>query len=188
MANLSLGDDAFFRFKDELDGIFYGDEIFASCFVQVFEHRNQRSRFTGSGRSGDQIQSFLCGKDIFFDAVGDIGENELFEFLCHSVDFSHDHSDPSCLEKGIYSVRNAVFRYVGEISFLVSEEFVESLRISLEKLPEDDFHGFIAEFSCSFFSDDLSIAPVGDAFSSGKMKVRDIWVFLYQSQDLFYIE
>lgn len=188
MTDLSLGDDAFFRFKDEFYRVFYGDEVFIPCLIQVFEHGDERSRFPGACRSGHQIQSFLCGEDVLFDAVGDIGEDEFFEFLGHSVDFSHHHSDPSGLEKRVYSVRHAVFRYIREIRLLVAEEFIESLRISLEKLSKDDFHGFIAEFSCGFLSDDVSVASVGNALSSGQMKVRNVRILFYQSQDLFYIE
>ncbi len=188
MSDLSLRDDAMLRFEDEFDRIFYGDEVFASCSIQMFKHSNQWGWFTWSGRTSDQIQSFLSGKNIFFDTVSDIGENKLFKFLGHSIDFSHHYSDSSCLEKSIYPIWYAVFRYKSKISFLVAEKLIKSLWISLKKLSKNDFHGFITEFTCSFLSDDFPVISVRNTLSSGQMKIRNVWIFFYQSQDLFYIK
>ena len=166
MSNLSLRDDTTFWFENEFDRIFYGDKIFASCFIQILEHSYERCWFTWTCWSSHQIQSFLCRKNIFFDAISDIRKDKLFKFFCHSIDFSHNHSDSSCLEKCIHSIRYAVFWYISKISFLISEEFIESLRVALKQLSKDDFHRFIAEFTCSFFSDDFSIHSIGNTFSS----------------------
>ena len=134
MSDFPLGDYAFLRFKKEFDRIFYRDEMFIPCFVQILEHSDKRSGFTRTCRTSHQVQSFFGRKDILFDAVSYIREDKFIKFFGHSIDLSHNHSDFSCLEESIHPIGDSVFRKISKISLFVSEKFIESLWIALEKL------------------------------------------------------
>ena len=47
--NFSLFDDGLVVFKDELDGVFEGDDVLFEVGVDVLNHRRQRRGLAGSG-------------------------------------------------------------------------------------------------------------------------------------------
>ena len=56
-SDLALIDDAFLMLVDELDRIFYRDDMAFSLAVDLVDHRGESGRFSGAGWPGDENQS-----------------------------------------------------------------------------------------------------------------------------------
>ena len=83
--NLALADDTLIVAVKKFQWIFQCDNVFMACLVDVVDHAGKCCRFTASGRTGDEYQTFgKVGK------INDLLRNSLL--LCIRQR-ERDHSD-----------------------------------------------------------------------------------------------
>jgi len=73
--NLTLVDQAFFALMDKFDGVLNGKNVTIPGLIDVINHRCERSRFTGTGRPGDQAKA----AGVFGDILEYSGRTQLLQ-------------------------------------------------------------------------------------------------------------
>src|SRR3954470_14480764 len=117
--DLALVDQALLVVVYELDRIFDRDDVIRSRPVDVVDHRGERRRLAGAGRTGDEHETFLQRTEI------QDGWRELELLRRHDARWhlAKHRAHAASVEKHIRAETAEPFHLVGEIRIVTLVEF-----------------------------------------------------------------
>jgi len=114
----ALVDGAEFVGVDEFDRVLDRDDVILVLLVDVLDHRGQRRRFSGAGRSGDDHQPVGMIAEVFQG----IGQAHLFDRRNFQRHESHHRADQAALNEGIDAEAGVAGNFVREVGFHFLQE------------------------------------------------------------------
>ena len=127
VVDLALVDDAALVFVNEFDRVLDGDDVIAALAVDVVDHRAERGRLAGTGRTGDEHEPLLQAAQLQNRG----GEAELFG----GEDLRRNHAEDGAAPLAVHEQVRAEARETGD---LVGEVGVVPLLELLPVLVGDD--------------------------------------------------